>query len=252
MKHCLEALRSSFNKAEVIYRRRDRIVIRWRAQDLDGSIIIKMWARDDLKGKLRRLLRIAACNHEWRNLRRLSSVNMAVPRPLGFCRVVPSIEGYADVLFMEDLGECETATDHLKRLIGSGQEQEVLRFENVMIEMTEQILEAGMLDVDHGLVNMVVPSSGLPKRLDTELARRVIWPALFSDTYGHMLGRLIGLYAFAVQPEVYRATQFAARLCDRLRPPRRALRRASAHVRSMMRTQLENTGIDTRLVLPWD
>jgi hypothetical protein len=70
----------------------------------------------------------------------------------------------------------------LKQLIQTGQEQQVLRFENVMIEMTEQILAARMIDVDHGLVNIVVQTSGRPVRLDFELARLVIWPRLFSDS----------------------------------------------------------------------
>jgi hypothetical protein len=68
---------------------------------------------------------------------------MAVPHPLGYCRLTPSIAGYTEALFIEDLGECASATDYLKQLIHTGQEQQVLLFENVMIEMTEQILAAG-------------------------------------------------------------------------------------------------------------
>lgn len=211
-----------------------------------------MWSRPDLKGSLRRLLRITSCDHEWRTLVRLRDVNMSVPHPLGFCRVMPSIAGYTDALFTEDLGECEAATSYLKRLIHTGQEQQVLHFENVMIEMTEQILDAGMVDVDHGLVNMVVQASGRPVRLDFELARRVIWPRLFTTMYSHMLGRLILLHAFAVQPDTDRTTRFAERLCDRLRPSRRVLARAGIYIRKYLQVQLKNTGVDTRLALPWD
>jgi hypothetical protein len=109
-----------------------------------------------------------------------------------------------------------------------------------------------MVDVDHGLVNTVVQTSGRPVRLDFELARLVIWPRIFPTLYGHMLGQLILLHAFAVQPDTYRTTQFAARLCEHLRPPRRALARTSIYIRKYIQVQLENTGVDTLLTLPWE
>lgn len=249
---CLDDLRAGFQNAEVIYRRGNRIVIRWYPLTSHKSLIIKMWSRPDLKGRLRSLLHISSCDHEWRTLVRLSGVNMAVPHPLGFCRLTPAIAGYTEALFTEDIGECESATSHLKKLIQTRQEQEVFQFENIMIEMTEQILAAGMVDVDHGLVNIVVQSSGRPIRLDFELARLVIWPRLFSKWYGEMLGQLILLHAFAVQPDTHRTTKFAERLSERLSPPRRALTRAGIYIRKYLKVQFENTGIDTRLTLPWD
>lgn len=251
MKRCLHTLRESFDDANVIYQRENRIVIRWPRTETGDSIIIKMWSRPDLSGSLRRLLGIAACNHEWRNLVRMSDFCIVVPRPLGFFRVVPSIAGYTDALFMEDLGGCESATEHLKGLIRAGKEQEALGFENVQIEMTAKMLEAGMLDVDHGMHNMVVQLSGRPVKLDVELGRRVIWPNLFPAMYAQMLGRMIGMHAFAVQPDVSRTTRFAERLAERLTPPPRVLERAGIHAREMMRKQLQETGIDTQLIQLW-
>lgn len=252
MVSCLDELRANFDAAAVIYRRENRIVIRWRGACVAGPLIVKMWSRPDLKGTLRRILGIASGEREFRTLDLLYDTDMAVPKPLGFCRVTPSIAGYTDALFIEDLGECESATSHLKRLIRTGQEQEALQFENVMIEMTKQILDAGMIDVDHGLVNMVIQPSGRPVRLDFELARRVVWPRLFRGLYGQMLGHLILLHAFAVQPDTERPTRFAERLRERLNPPRRVLAEASVYIQKWIKVQLETTGIDTRLTLPWD
>lgn len=248
----LEGLRADFDRAQVISRRGNRVVIRWRETDAGDSIIIKLWSRPDLRGELRRWLRIAPSDCEWKNLLRLSKFNVAVPSPLGFSRATPSIAGYTDVLFMEDLGDCETATEHLKQLIRAGEEQQALRFENAVIEITRQLLEAGMLDEDHGMLNIVVQPSGRPVRLDLEITRRVFWPRLFPSLYGRMLGRLIGLHAFAVQPEVGRTTRFAERLRDRLEPPPAVLERAADHAREMMAQQLLKSGIDTQLTLPWD
>lgn len=249
---CLEALRANFHRASVITRRDNRIVIRWPDADPGKSIIIKMWSRPDLRGKLRRWLRIAPSDLEWRNLLRLEKIGVATPRALGSGRVVPSIDGYTDVLFMEDLGDCETALDYLKQLVRAGEESLVLSFENAVIDMTRQLVDAGMLDDDHGLLNIVVQRSGRPVRLDLEITRRVFWPRLFPSMYGRMLGRLIGLHAFAVQPDVGRTTRFAERLRGRLEPPQAVLERAAGHARAMMAKQREKIGIDTQLALPWD
>lgn len=252
MNQCLENLRANFDHADVIHRRNSRIAIRWQGAESGNSIIIKMWSNPDLKGKLRRLLRVSSSDREWRNLTRLTRARVIVPRPLGCCPVEPNIAGFTDALFMEDMGKCELASAHLQKLIRTGQDQEALRFENALIETAAKILDAGMLDVDHGLSNNVVQASGRLVRLDLELARRVIWPRLFAGTYGEMLGRLIGMHAFAVQPDMNRSTRFAERSCQRLRPSRRVLKRAGAYARKLMQMQLDETGINTRLILPWD
>ncbi len=252
MQHCLVALRASFADANVINQRENRIVIRWHCAETGDSIIIKMWSRPDVNGWLRRMLRIAACNYEWRNLVRMSGLGIAVPRPMGISQVMPSIVGYTDALFMEDLGVCESATEYLKRLIRMGHAQQLSIFEDAQIDMTAKMLDGGMLDVDHGLHNIVVQTTGRPVKLDVELGRRVIWPRLFPAMYGDMLGRMIGMHAFAVQPDVGRTTRFAERLCARLKPPAGTLKRAGIQAREMMQKQLQKTGIDTRLILPWD
>ena len=66
-----------------------------------------------------------------------------------------------------------------------------------------------------------------------------------------MLGVLIGSYAFAMQPDAYRASKFARRLVDRLMPPMRVLRRARIEVETMLEQQRTKCGIDTRVSLPW-
>ena len=252
IEECFEQLRASFEAAQVVYRHQNRIVLRLRQPARGGSVIVKMWSRPDLKGRLRRALGIGSCEHEWRSLRRLSAAGVAVPQPFACRRLAPPLAGFTEALLMQDLGECESANQYLRRLIRERRETEVFAFENAMIDMTERILAAGVLDVDHGLVNMVVQAAGRPVRLDLELARYVIWPRAFAGAYGRMLGHLLALHAFAVQPDTTRTARFAQRLRERLRPPARALAAASAYVRLGMRMQLERDGIDTRVALPWD
>jgi hypothetical protein len=252
MRRNLEALRASFAHAEVISRRANRLVIRWREVDSGQTVVVKLWSRPDLRGAVRRTLRIAPCHREWRNLTRLMRQDVAVPRPLGLATVVPDIAGYTDALMMEDLGECETATEHLKRLLRAGDERGAQALEDAVIEITRRLVDAGMLDEDHGMLNVVVPRAGRPARLDVEIMRRVFVPALFIGSYGRMLGRLIGLHAFAVQPDVGRTLRFADRLRARLNPSRPVLWRATRHAHQMMAEQRRRYGIDTRLRLPWE
>src|SRR5258706_13725464 len=79
MVRCLDELRAGFDNAEVIYRHRNRIVIRWRGTSAKAPLIIKMWSRPDLMGRLRQFLRLASGEHEWRTLVRLHEIDMAVP-----------------------------------------------------------------------------------------------------------------------------------------------------------------------------
>lgn len=251
MSQCLGGLRARFDGAQVLHRGTNRVVLRTSVPGMEKAIVIKLWSRPDFRGGLRRLLGIAPSAREWRNLVRLRSLKLPVPNPLGQCSVVPRIAGYTDALFMEDLGDCESSTDHLKSLIQRNQGEAALRFEDALIEMTAQILDAGMIDVDHGLANIVVQAPGRPVRLDLELARRVFLPRAFVNMYGDMLGRFVGMHAFAVQPDMARSRQFADRLRARLRPPKSVLARAADYARKMMERQKKDTGIDTRLALPW-
>lgn len=252
MRRYLQELRVNFSAGEVINRGRDRLIIRWRDTGSKNSVILKMWARPHLGNSLRHLLRVAPSDYEWRNLKRLRDAQIAVPRPLGFCRLLPDIAGYTEVLFTEDLGPCVSATEHLKNLIRSGEEEGATIFEDLVIEMTRRLVRAGMVDDDHGLLNIVVQASGRAVRLDLELCRKVLWPDLFPRAYGRMLGRLIGLHAFAVQPDVERTRRFADRLRQQLEPATSVLRHATAYARWLMQGQREHFGIDTKLVLPWD
>jgi hypothetical protein len=248
----MEEIRAGPDRAGVLSRRGNRLVVRWKETASGDSIVVKMWSRPDLRGTLRRWLRIAPSDREHRNLVHLHRLGVSVPRALGVARLAPSIAGYTDALFTEDLGECETATERLKRLLRTGDERQALRLEDDVIDITRRLVEAGMLDEDHGMLNIVVPPSGQAVRLDLEIARRVFWPRLFPSSYGRMLGRLIGLHAFAVQPDVQRTSRFAQRLREALRPSPTMLERAAVHAREMMAEQLRGRGINTRLSLPWE
>ena len=250
MRQVLAHVCDDFEHANIIYQRDNRTVIRAMAAP-QTSIIVKLWARPDWRGTLRRLFKMSPADYEWHNLQRFARAGIRVPKPLGFCRVRRHQHNFTDALFLEDLGETTSATEHVKLLIRAMEEKRLRMLEDELIEMTDRMVAAGIVDVDHGLINTVVPHSGEPIRLDLEMARTLWMPSLYWRAYGRMIGHLVSTYAFAVQPNTSRTTDFAQRLQQRLRPSKRTLSWAKKYVGAMMNEQRRVWNIDTRVRLPW-
>ena len=241
---------TDLGETEVLRRSASRAIVRVSLPEV-GPVIIKAWALRGVRMALRRITLTSPPLREARALQRLHRAGVRVPRYLGSCRIRLNSVPYTHALILEDIGECKDAVEHLKGLVLEREEADVWAFEEALIEQTHRILGAGYVDLDHGLINTVVPVSGEPVRLDLECAKRVSFPIVASRTCGTMLGRLICSHAFAVQPEVERTQDFACRLVQRLRLRTAVLRRAAECVRSMLAEQLAKTGIDTRVRLPW-
>jgi len=216
----------------------------------DRGVVIKLWTRSGLGGMIRRWTRTGPAIREWRALQKLSRLGVDVPRPLAYCRLGARAR-HTEALVLEDLGECRLGLMHVKDLLGARREQELEAFERHVIDTTAAMILSGTLDPDHRVTNFVVTAEGRPVRLDLELARDVAYPSLHWRMYGEMLGKLLGSYTFAVQPDTARVTDFAGRLVARVRPGSRVLRRCRAVVEQMLETQRIERGIDTRVSLPW-
>ncbi len=227
-----------------------RVVCRmpWDAQ---RTVVLKLWAKHGLKALIRQITRTGGLDREVRILRHLHRGGVQVPAVLGSSRLsLPHIP-YTDAIVLEDLGSTAVATEYLKRLLRHGFIDEARDFEVAIIDLTVSLLKARVVDPDHGMVNIVVTDTGSPMRLDFELARKVLSPYLVPHLFGEMIGRLVGSFAFAVQPDVARANSFARRLVGSIRPTRNILRRARSQAERMMEKQRLEVGIDTRLDLSW-
>ncbi len=243
----LHALHAEEDDVELLKSEPGRKVVRVRRRGAD-PVIAKWWARDDLKGRIRTRTATASWDHEWQNLRALHEAGVPVPRPVGLLRVEEAGVSVHAVL-MEDLGRCTVALDHVKHLARTD-DQALRAFDVELIELTRRVLEAGFVDSDHRLNNIVVDAEGRPLRLDVELARRA-YPGLATRVRGQMLGRLVATYAFAVQPAVALAERFAAELARRLEPSAGTRWVAGRTVQAMLAQQREGRGIDTVMRLPW-
>jgi len=216
-----------------------------------SSVVVKLWARPRFRGTVRQILRTGPLDRELHILHHLRRFGVKVPEVLGSCKLSLSRVPYTNALVLEDLGRVGTAMDHLKKLLHERPGREADHFEDQVIELTERIVQASVVDADHSMINIVTTKCGRPARLDFEIARKVPSPRCAPRTWGAMMGRLVATHAFTVQPDIERIIQFATRLADRTRTPRGVLRRARILADRMMETQRREDGIDTRFELQW-
>lgn len=234
---------------DIIYRHRNRVVI--RSPDVEhGTVIIKMYARPDWKGRIRRWTRSGSCDHEWRGLMDFERIGVRVPKPLGHCFIPENPQGFTDAIAMEDLGECVSATGHLKQLIKEKRESDHIEFDSQLIALTKNIIDGGFADTDHSLVNALVRADGEVCRLDVELARRVYSRTLAWRSYGRMFGRLLASYTYAVQPNVGVVESFAIRIKASVHPSQRVWCFANEIIRRAMMRQYHQIGLMTKFTLP--
>lgn len=236
---------------EILRDRRPHCVVARLKPMGSDTVILKLWNKPGPQGALRRLSRTDPLTKEIRALGLFQESHVRVPKVYGYCQLSDRSLPGTGALFLQDLCRCVIALDHLKGLIRAGDEDAVAAFEEEIIDVTRKILDARLVDPDHSLINLVVDSSQTLYRLDYEVARKVLSPALAVSSYGDMLGRLLVTYTFAVQPDVARTRDFAQRLVAALRPPWLVLNRAARFVTTQMQIQRNVKGIDTRVDLPW-
>lgn len=246
-----EAAADATAEREVLRARPDALTLRVSLAEATGSVIVKLWRRPGWRGLLRRATGTGSLDREWRVLNRLHDRGLRVPRPLARVHFERPRDDYTDAVVVEDLGRCEMAIDRLDRLVQEGQDAERVALEDQVIAMTGALLEAGVVDADHHLVNLLILPTGELGRIDFEIATLVRAPALFPGRYAEMLGALVSSYVFAVQPRVELADDFTARLVEHVRPPAGVLRGAGVRIERALRSQREGGGPETRWVPGW-
>lgn len=215
-----------------------------------GSVVIKFWARPGLRGTIRRRLGRTIAVREYQGLQTLARLGVRVPTPHGFALVGPNPAGFSEAVVMSDLGQVDDATEHFKALVRAGDDAPIRAFEDDLIEITTRMWRGRVLDYDHGLINMVVPASGRPVRLDLEHARVHPLPRLRPDLRTRMLGHLLLTHLFAVQPASHWTESFSQRLLAAV-PVNRAIQRGiESYVRRRLARQRAHIDFDVSFTLP--
>ena len=215
-----------------------------------GSVIVKLWNRGGVRHWLRSLRGRCEPRQEARALARLNEHSVPSPRLLAAFRLGPAEAPSTHAMVVEDLGECERVVELVELLTCAREEARVTDIERQVVHITAGMIDAGVLDLDHSLNNMLMPPTGVIARVDLEFAVCCEAAARRPRLYGTMLGRLIGTYTFAVQPRLDRVSDFAERLYDRVSPPKAVRRHARRYVSKMMAKQRQVHGIKCQPVLP--
>lgn len=250
----LDALASdlacSRRRAEVIRSKGRKTVLRVRL-DEHHTIVAKLWALTRAMHKHRRLTRTSTALREYRVLGHLHRAGIAVPEPFGYWFVRTDSGPSQEVILMHDLGPCMMASTYLHDLVTRQDWSRQIALDNEIVAMTRGVVDAGVVDPDHSVNNIVVDERRQLFRVDLEMAGRHRRGRFFSTRYAMMLGRLIESYTYAVQPHVELSLAFCDRLARELRPSRVARSRAAAFVARRLDRQRRTRGIDTRLALRW-
>jgi hypothetical protein len=223
-----------------------------RLTDVDGaSVIAKAWKARNLTERMKSLFGWSMAQHEWQAHRYMEQAGLTVPKLLHFLRLRSQGGGCFEVIVVEDLGPTRNGLVYLKDLLAAGDDAGIRRFEERVISMTRDLVDAGLVDVDHQLRNIVVNGTERPIRIDFECARRFTRGFPPAPDYGRMIGRLVVSHAYACQPELTRTRCFARRLAQHLNPPRTVLEGAEAQIAHALARQRERIGIDSPLALDW-
>lgn len=235
---------------EILRQRADGLVA--GVSTADGqSVVVKMWKRPGPRGWYRRLTRTGNLDREWTILHRLYARGLPVPQPIARCRFRRPLNGYTDAILIEDLGRWPRAIDQVRKMLDSGDETVYRTFETGLLELTSDVLEAGVVDEDHHLVNILVRPTGDVARIDFEIAARARFPSLHSAQLAEMLANLLSSYLFAVQPRFELADEFAHRLDARLELSESTRRKIVPLVERSVEKQRKLHGIDSRWKVPW-
>ncbi len=246
-----EAVSAGAAQAEILRCKRAHVLTARARLSSGRTVIVKLWSLHGVRPLLRRATGTTGPTREWKVLRRLHAAGVSVPRPFGRFTLSGESSRHTDALVLEDLGPCVRGGEHLQALVKARDDDDAWQLEEEVIRITAGMIENGVLDPDHSLMNFVVTPGSHVVRLDLELARRVCWVNVWPALEALMLGRLIATHAFVVQPDVERTTRFAARLIQAVTPHRRILPRAAREVARLLEKQRRDEGIDTRVCLPW-
>jgi len=215
-----------------------------------GALVVKVWPVQNLKEQIKASMHISNARREWRMHRLIHRAGLLVPEPRGFLRVSTPDGRHFEVMAFEDLGETERGLPYLKRMISEGDALAVAEFEARIIDVTAELINLRVLDIDHQLNNFVVDGHGRLFRIDFECAQRTRFMGMRQDTYMQMLARLLASHVYAVQPHVERTEQFGMQLYSRLQPDKRLRSLIQSSVDMKLEVQRLRNGVASTVSLP--
>jgi len=215
-----------------------------------NTVIVKLWQIRNFKEKLKTILRFSNGRQEWQKHSYAYKRGIKVPLPIGYKTLTLSNNEKWEAMVIEDLGVTEQGLSYLKMLISKGQESEVFEFEKNLINLTADIINQKIVDIDHQLNNFLIKSDSSLFRIDFECAKTFRLKALISQKYIEMLSRLLASHVYAVQPDVERTKRFAEQLYKELIIDRKMRAMINKSVNEKLEYQFQKVGISSFVTLP--
>lgn len=231
-----------------VYANRGKTVYRTSTEGM--SCVVKLFERRGPRAMAQRLRGRLNIHNEVAALERLAPTSVTVPALLGRARLRREHAPYSDALVLSDLGDVDGliltywATldepgDHTARFDA---------YEQAVVALTTTMIDAGVLDRDHSMLNIVDLADGTLARIDFEVARCVPQGHREPALVGAMLGRLIGTFVYATQDiDIERVQAFSASLFDAVRPDEATIDETLAVSRNMMDKQRQAEDIHVEL-----
>lgn len=216
----------------------------------NSTVVIKFWRMRNLKERIKSTVHLSNGWREWSMHQYIHQEILQVPTPLEFFRITLSSGEHWEVMMIEDLGSTEQGLPYFKKLIKTGDESSIIEFEKGIIEITEQLVQLGVLDIDHQLNNFLVDRDLKIFRIDFECARKTRKWVLIQREYAEMIARLLASHVYAVQPDVQRTERFAELLYGKLKLDRKIRSMINERVKIKLKYQDYKMGITSLVTLP--
>lgn len=220
----------------------------------DKTVILKLWKRPGIQGKIRQLTRTGNLDREWKALGLLYNKGICVPEALACFRFNRPKNGFTDALVIQDLGSCKRIVDVIPEYIqkSNGTPHELIKLENKIINLTQSILEAGVIDFDHHLVNILLLPSNHVARVDFELSSIFYRPKLHKYKLAKMIANLLTSYIYSTQYNIDLINSFSIRLNQSLVLSPKVLQHVNILVnKDLQQQQKIKPGLMTSWVAPW-
>ena len=220
----------------------------WRVPSAGGSLVVKVWSMPRVRALLLDLLGGGRPGREIACLRALNTARIPAPKLLASARLGREFGSATHAVAIEDLGAVPSAVKHWKILLDRGGDLH-LRFEAAIVELTVRMLDCGIFDFDHSMMNIVPVGDVGAARIDLECGHLHPGRRRAVRLLGLMLGRLAGSFVFTAQPDMTATRRFADRLLAAVRPGAAAMAFAETELQAMLAGQCQRSGIETRFTL---
>ncbi len=245
----LDILKTIDNSGELIQSKNGKSVYRLGHSNGEQPYLVKTWCGNGLKNWVRNLTRTDNSYTEYKNKQFLKKIGVPSPE-IYFFGVSSSKDcNLICVQVSEFINTQRDAVQHSRELLDAENYDELRIFSEKIILLTKTLLDAGFVDPDHRMKNLMVNELGEPVKIDLEIASIMSNYRRYDQKIGRMVGTLIYSYIFAVYPHLDIAQDFSDSMIQKMNLSSRSRKYARELIDNVLAKQLAEVNIDSRITL---